>query len=210
MERIYDIGANIGRFTEVNLTKYKNCEFIVVEANPNLIPILEKKFESNKNIKILNLCVSELDGYVDFYISESDPISTISTASKEWINESRFNNTKYNSPIKVKSISIDSMISEYGVSNYTKIDVEGYEYEIIKGIKKNIGLLSFEWVEEMILDIKNSLYHLKSIGYNEFFITYDDDYKFIPNNYMSYDEIVNEVSKLDNNRKEKWGMIFSK
>lgn len=208
MKRIYDIGANIGKFTEVNIDKYINCEFIVVEANPNLIPVLEKKFESIKNIKILNLCVSDSDGFVDFYISEAD---TISTASKEWINESRFNNFKYNSPIKVKSVSIDSMMIEYGESDYTKIDVEGYEYTIIKGIEKYIGLISFEWAEEMILDIKNSLFHLNSIGYKEFYITYNDDYKFIPDFYISYNDIISELdNNLDDKRKEKWGMIFSK
>ena len=63
----------------------------------------------------------------------------------------------------------------------------------------------------MILDIKNSLFHLNSIGYKEFYITYNDDYKFIPDFYISYNDIISELNNnLDDKRKEKWGMIFSK
>jgi FkbM family methyltransferase len=206
--RIYDIGANVGRFTEDNINKYKDCEFILVEANPVLCDLLDNKFKEYENIKIVNMCVSSVDNEeLDFFISEAD---TISTASKEWIDNSRFNNYKYFEPIKSKSITIESLISQYGKSDYTKIDVEGYEKIVILGIKKNIGLISFEWAEELKEDIKESILHLYLIGYKEFYISYSDEYTFIPNNFSDYDSLKSEVDSLDISRKEKWGMIFAK
>jgi FkbM family methyltransferase len=209
MNRIYDIGANIGRFTEENIKKYNSCEFILVEANPRLYNLLTSKFKNIDNINIINSCVSDKDNEeLDFYICEVD---TISSASKEWTTESRFSdNYKYFDAIKVKSITIDSLIETYGKPDYIKIDVEGYESVVISGLKRHIGLLSFEWAEESKDDILKSISHLKSIGYKKFHISYNDNYTFIPNDFTDYDTIKLEVESLNKNKREKWGMIWSK
>jgi len=207
--RIYDIGANIGRFTEENIKKYDNCEFILVEANPSLVQVLNNKFEKFDNISIVNNCVSDTNGEeIDFYICESD---TISSASKKWTKDSRFSdNYKYFNPIKTKSITIESLLEKYGKPDYIKIDVEGYENVVISGIKNYVGLLSFEWAEESKDDILESLSHLRSIGYRYFYISYNDNYTFIPNDFVSYNIIKSEVESLNEDQKEKWGMIFVK
>jgi len=181
--RIYDIGANVGKFTESNVKKYTDCEFILVEANPKLCEFLNEKFKNFNNIKIINKCVSNVDdGYVNFYISESDTIST----------------------------AVDSLIKEYGISDYFKIDVEGYEKKVICCINNYIGLISFEWAEESKKDILESILYLRSIGYTKYYLSYSDEYTFIPVDFYDYDSVKIEIESLDENRKEKWGMIFAK
>jgi FkbM family methyltransferase len=208
MERIYDIGANVGKFTEENTIKYPNCEIIVIEANPSLFETLSNKFYSNNKITILNNCVTnEDDTSIDFYICEAD---TISSASKKWTTESRFADYKYREPIKIEGISIETLIKKYGKADYIKIDVEGYEKVVISGMSKNLGLLSFEWAEELKQDILESLNHSNSIGYTKYYISYNDSYTFIPEQFFSFDYLINEVDKLNESRKVKWGMIFAK
>jgi FkbM family methyltransferase len=208
--RIYDIGANKGEFTERNLHIHNtDCEYILVEANPSLAKFLEDKFKNNTNVKILNNCISNVDNEdIDFYISSED---TLSTASIKWIEKSRFKDYKYNIPIKVKSITIDSLIKKYGKSDFTKIDVEGYESVAIQGIKENIGLLAFEWAEESKEMILESIRYLKSKNYSNFHISYMDEYTFRPDNFEDYDTIIANINdNLDINRQIKWGMIFTK
>ena len=36
MNLIFDIGFNVGEFTQTCFSKYPNCSVIAVEANPNL------------------------------------------------------------------------------------------------------------------------------------------------------------------------------
>jgi len=206
MKRIYDIGENVGNFTEENLKKYSQCEFILIEANPELIPILKNKFKNLNKVKILNYCISENDGYANFYISAAHKISTAST---KWITDSRFSNYKFKDPIKIQSSSLNSIVEKYGKSDYIKIDVEGYEKTIILGIKKYLGLISFEWAEELKSDILDCITHLNSIGYTNFFVNYNDNYTFLPSEYYNFEKIKDEINKLNPKNKEKWGMIFA-
>lgn len=206
--RFYDIGANAGLYTESNLVLNPKSEFILVEANPALCSTLVKKFKDNPNVKIINSCVSDTSGkMLEFFLGDLD---VLSTASKDWVLNSRFSNRNYSRSILVKSISVEDLIKTYGESDRMKIDVEGYEKTVILGISKHIGDLSFEWAEESKTDILDSVSHLFSIGYTEFCISEKDNYTFMPTYYLSYEDIKLSLSSLDPSRKTRWGMIFAK
>ena len=42
----------------------------------------------------------------------------------------------------------DNMISRYGSPEFTKIDVEGYEFEVLNGLSQPIKTISFEFTSE--------------------------------------------------------------
>ena len=44
------------------------------------------------------------------------------------------------------------MIKKYGIPNFCKIDVEGYELEVLKGLSKPIKTLSFEYTIPEFID----------------------------------------------------------
>ena len=206
--RFYDIGANAGLYTESNLVLNPESEFILVEANPTLCLKLVEKFKDNPNVKVINSCVSDTSGkMLEFFLGDVD---TISTASKDWVLNSRFSNMDYKNSILVESISIEDLIKTYGESDRMKIDVEGYEKTVILGISKHIGDLSFEWAEESKTDILDSVSHLFTIGYTEFCVSERDNYTFMPTYYVAYEDIKLSLSSLDPSRKTRWGMIFAK
>jgi FkbM family methyltransferase len=208
MDLIFDIGANRGLFTDKCLNNHPNVKIIAVEPNPNLYLFLNKKYEGNNNIIVLDNVVSSSDGQaIDFYISNTD---TISTASKEWITESRFTNQyRWGQAIKINSISLDKLIKDYNIPNLIKIDVEGYELEVISGLTSKVNEICFEWAEEQYLRINQTCEHLMNIGYTEFGYIEGDEYLTKPKKYTNwYDlEIHNDI---DVNRKNKWGMIWVK
>ena len=50
-------------------------------------------------------------------------------------------------------------------SDFIKIDVEGYEYEVIKGLTYPVRSMSFEFTPEYLDATLASLEHLRSIGH---------------------------------------------
>jgi FkbM family methyltransferase len=44
----------------------------------------------------------------------------------------------------VETTTLDSLISEYGVPHYLKVDVEGFETSVFRGLHTAISYLSFE------------------------------------------------------------------
>jgi FkbM family methyltransferase len=233
MNLIFDIGFNVGEFTQTCFSKYPNCSVIAVEANPNLANNASPHFFTNYNFSLLNNLVSDKNGEAtDFYIS---PYATgVSTASTEFMQNSRFtkgsknveaNSIQWQPAIKIESITVDSMIERYGIPDLLKIDVEGYELNVLKGLTQKVNDICFEWHEEECNNLYKILEHLQSLGYQQFgvigwfdegdvfekatFSDKGDPYLEYPKNFYTLEDL--ELDKLINpERRVNYGMFFAK
>jgi FkbM family methyltransferase len=209
MKIVFDIGANVGQTTDEFLEGYD--KIICFEPNPNLITLLKTKFNGNSKVIIEELALSDKNEIKTFNISNADVLSTF---SDDWMFNSRFTNNTYNwnTKIDVKTITLDEVIDKYGIPYFIKVDVEGYEYEVFKGLSKllNNTYFAFEWAEEQYKIINETVRHLNYLGYNNFSYTYGD--KLIPLENINWDkwENLSIHNDIDENRKDKWGMIYFK
>ena len=200
----FDIGANIGRWS---LTNMHNAENIVaLEADPDTFKVLQLNAE-NRNIIPLNYVVCNCpNDEIDFFKCESHTISTI---NEDWLadEKSRFYGSKYQK-IRCKTITLDTLIQQYGKPKLIKIDVEGGEYECVTSLTQKVDELCFEWASELKDIAFLCLDYLKTIGFTKFYIQYEDAYLFRPT-YPEYKEI--DIIKDEFNKtvpKEHWGMIW--
>jgi FkbM family methyltransferase len=208
--KIFDIGTNKGYFTDEYISTYPNCEIVCIEANPDLCNYLVQKYNNNKNIYVYHYLVSnESNKDIDFYINFG--CDGVSTASKNWINNSRFSNSKtWSNAISIESISLDDLIENTFQPDIIKIDVEGYENTVIRGLTRKVGIIQFEWAEEELESIKDTCNYLQSIGYSEFAYMFGDTpYSHIPSEFTILENL-GLFEQLDPLRKDKWGMIFAK
>ena len=208
MKLIFDIGANHGEFSQKCFNDFKDIKIVAVEANSSLVEKLKIRF-FNKNITVLDNLMSTNSGEeIDFYLNDS--ADTISTASKFWITNSRFsNNYKWSNSVKKISLNIDDLVSRYGKPNLIKVDVEGYELEVIKGMTQKYSEICFEWSEEQYQEANDICQYLQSIGYTEFGFIDCDNYLEKPNNYTLWNQS-SFHNNINENRKERWGMIWAK
>jgi FkbM family methyltransferase len=226
---VFDIGYNRGDFSRALIKNYKFIKIIGVEANPEIID----KFYESSSIKKLNFIVSNTENKKKILKINTtfDGIST--AASNSVITKSRFYkgsekipklNVMYDKKVTVKTITLDSLIKKYGVPNLIKIDVEGYEYQVIKGLKKKAKKITFEWHEEHFDDLLKIIKYLKKIGYKKFgvvgwfsnknelnnkilFSNAGDPYLIEPD-YFPWEEIC--LSRFINKkRKVNFGMIWA-
>lgn len=227
MKLIFDIGFNHGHFTKECFNRYPDVQVVAIEAN---------KFLCNKantnNFVLINALASNKDNEdIDFYISPNT--DGVSTASPEFMANSRFtkgsknlppNDVKWDPAIKVPSISIDTLVEHYGTPDLIKIDTEGYEYNVIKGLTKRCKDICFEWHEEEYDSLLKIINHLQGIGYDKFgvigwfdegdvfekltFSSEGDPYLVYPKEFYSWKELnINRI--INPERRVNYGMIFA-
>lgn len=137
----FDVGANIGN--RITPLLEIGAEVVAIEPQTICIDFLKKTF-GNK-IKIVEEGLGAKEETKKFYISNA---TTISTFSEDWISDmkkGRFRDYEWN---KVKSIHIttlDKLIAKFGKPKFIKIDVEGYEEEVLKGLSYKVDILSYEY-----------------------------------------------------------------
>jgi FkbM family methyltransferase len=208
MKIAFDIGANIGQTVDELLPNYD--KIICFEPNPNLVTVIKNKFFNNDKVTIEELGLSDKTETKKFNISNSHVVSTF---SEDWINNSRFTNVyNWDTSIDVKTTTLDEVIDKYGIPYFIKIDVEGYEYEVLKGLTKLLEntYFAFEWAEEQYEIVNKTVKYLKELGYNNFSYTYQDSLLNLENiNWCNWEDLTIH-NDINEDRKEKWGMIYFK
>lgn len=138
---VFDVGANVGNRTKPLLNL--GAKVIAVEPQKECIEILQRKFGAS--ITIVPFGLGEEEGMQDFYISNANPISSFSSEWIESLKNGRFKGYTWAKPIKIKMTTLDKLIAGYGLPKFIKIDVEGYELEVLKGLTQAVEIISFEY-----------------------------------------------------------------
>lgn len=142
VDLIFDIGANAGSKTDVFL-RYAN-RVICVEPNPKMIRSLEKRYSRNPKVIIVKKACGSFIGLSKMQIFEDN--DAYGTLSPKWHRELVVNRRTRvaGREIDVPTTTLDELIDGFGKPHYVKIDVEGFELEVIKGLSHSVSLISFE------------------------------------------------------------------
>ena len=161
---IFDIGANYGTFVEAALKE--SHKVIALEPAPRVFSRLVNSYLYNPNVIPLKLAVSETNNErVVFFEAEEDGLSTLNI---EWLTgETMPYEGKPFRTVMATTITVDKLVEIYGKPDLIKIDVEGAEWLVFKGMTANHGKLTFEWTDVTLGEHCAQLGYLESLGYTE-------------------------------------------
>jgi FkbM family methyltransferase len=165
---IFDIGANDGHKTAAFLTLAKKV--ICCEPDSQNFTILQTRFR-NKKKKVFpeNVALSDKEGVAELHIHH--PGSAFNTLSSKWMKLlEEDDGKKWDEQIKftgtqtVKTTTLDQLIKKYGVPDYIKIDVEGFEQWVLKGLSHKVAYLSFETLlPDYLNEMQTCLSHIETL-----------------------------------------------
>ncbi len=203
----FDVGAHIGNKTQALLLA--QAKVVAIEPQEKLVKKLRKRFI--KDVTIVNKGISDKIDKKDFYISDA---TTLSTFSKEWtvkMKDSRFKiyHWKKNKN-QIDTTTLDELITKYGIPFFIKIDVEGHEIEVLKGLSQIIPIVSFEFaIPEFYENLVTCLSILNQLNSNYQFnyINGEQNEFNLPNN-LNYNEFIEHI-KSDSFNKIGFGDIYA-
>ena len=160
---LFDIGANRGDAVVEGL----NQGYTVVAVEPSRIfAQLVKNFIYDPRVTPLRYAVSDTNGQlVEFYEAEEDGLSTL---NKDWLTSEKmpYNGKSYKIT-SASTITIDALVNKYGNPDLIKIDVEGAEWNVFRGMTKAYGVLAFEWTMATLDEHEKQLQYLANLGYTD-------------------------------------------
>jgi FkbM family methyltransferase len=136
---VVDVGAHIGAYTIIGSKRVGlNGKVVSIEADPDNFDLLNRNIQLNKlsNVMELNYAVYSEEKILKLYLpsgggEESSYTKYNTIMYDRALNEEKFVEAKANT---LGYLLLSNMIKQEDV-NWVKIDVEGAEYEVLKGAK---------------------------------------------------------------------------
>lgn len=194
----YDVGAHLGDRSDTFLSLGANV--IAIEPQPRFTSYLQNKFDGQSNITIVNCAIGDQMGEADLAISNRHP--TLTTLSNQaWqtqMSDASGFAIEFDERITVAVRTLDDLSQEYGRADFVKIDVEGFELQVLKGLTYQPQVLSFEFLSFDLDRLKECLAHLENMGYQSFNWSYKETFTWYSDQWASSSEILSQISAFDN------------
>ena len=170
---------------------------------------LRKKFGNNNSVILVQKALGDKEGEAEFFLSNAHKISSM---SNEWINSvkasGRFSNGQWQKSVIVPVTTLEKVIEEYGKPTFCKIDVEGFEFQVLKGLSQPIKTISFEFTPEFIESTISTVKYLSTIGRFQFNYSVGESMSLSLSKWVEPDEICKILLSLPD--KSIFGDIYAK
>jgi FkbM family methyltransferase len=194
---VFDVGANVGDKTAAFLEL--GARVVAVEPQESCWRVLKKRFrEQTHQVTIVTRALAEKEGVISLYVDKS---ATISSTSNGWIEavkkSGRFSTHKWDNKVEVETTTLDCLIKKHGKPRFCKIDVEGAELDVLKGLSVPIDCVSFEFVPERIEKTAECIDKLSSVGRYHYNLCFGEAEFFQLSDIISDNEMKNYLMKME-------------
>jgi FkbM family methyltransferase len=141
----FDIGAHVG--DRIASFRRIGARVVAVEPQPALALTLRLLYGLDRNVVIESIALGRESGSIELKLNPPNP--TVATASKEFIaaaaGATGWEDQRWTGKIVVPLSTLDALIARHGLPRFVKIDVEGFEEEVLAGLNRPLPALSFEF-----------------------------------------------------------------
>jgi FkbM family methyltransferase len=198
----FDVGANIGNRTAVFLNL--GAKVVAIEPQPSCVDALRKQHGRSGRLAVVPKAAGSRPGVGELMIS---PANALSSMSEDWLDTVKasgrfraFQTSSWKESITVPITTLDELIQEFGAPAFCKIDVEGYEAEVLRGLSRPIRVLSFEFAPEFISGTQECLGILAKLGPCEFNYSVGESLQLALANWVSSHELEQILTTMRDNR----------
>ena len=151
---LVDVGCHKGEFLNSFLNNKRINKFYCFEPQKEVFKFLKLRFKSNKKIKLYNYALGESKKIKKIYLSNLTSLSTMSKFNNQsdWLKIKNLivgDKDRSSLSLNVPQKTIDLVFKKISLKkSFLKIDVEGYELNVLLGAKNKIKEIPFILIEK--------------------------------------------------------------
>jgi FkbM family methyltransferase len=160
----FDIGAHLGSRSRAFLDL--GARVIAVEPQPACVAYLQKRWRGEPRVTLIPMAIGARTGNARLHINRLNPtISTLAAlAWREAMAAAATRRERWDDWTEVDVTTLDRLIEAYGRPDFCKIDVEGFEAQVLAGLSYPLPALSFEFISFEMDGARACLRQLASLG----------------------------------------------
>ncbi len=164
----FDVGTHVGN--RVAAWTRLGARVVAVEPQAHLMVWLRRRYGRVPGVTLIEAAVGAAEGAATLHL---DPRNlTVASLSPDWIatvgRDVAFSRVRWRAAEPVRLTTLDALIAAHGRPALCKIDVEGFEAEVLRGLSQPLPLVSFEYLPATITVAHTCLEQLAALGEYEF------------------------------------------
>jgi hypothetical protein len=121
----------------------------------------------------------------------------------------RFAHETWDQKIDVPITTLDDLVRQHGRPRYAKIDVEGFEFEVLSWLTRRVGIVSFEFTNEFFSNAERLLVYLQNLGYTRFNFSLGERPDFALEQWVDVAPMCAVLKDLFGKYNQVWGDIYA-
>jgi FkbM family methyltransferase len=204
---VFDVGANLGNRTKVFLRL--GARTVAFEPQPDLAAYLDLILGRDPRFRLVHAALGERPGQAEMLVSNMRAFSTLSPAWVEAAATSgRFPSGRWDERLTVEVITLDDAIREHGIPSFVKIDVEGFELEVVSGLSRPVEYLSLEFTSEGLERTYRCIDHVEALGPVVGQLSLAETMAFALPSWVPVAELKEALARIAEETELAWGDVY--